>query len=128
MARLIPETPLFPVEEFAEIVDYLAPALIDAEGWRELVTAVDAAVGRVAGGACRGRAVPRPCRRAARNGRPLDALNEVHRAKVEWWTGDTLRGALLAMAFIAHLYRDLKLPMAAKQYALGVAGAAQSVG
>lgn len=128
LAKLIPETPLFPVEEFAEIVQYLSPALIDADGWQELVTAVDAAVGRVAGGGrvgelCRDRAVV-----LRKSGRPLDALREIHRAKVEWWTGDTLRGALLAMSFIAQLYRDLKLPMAAKQYALGVAGAAQSVG
>jgi hypothetical protein len=128
LARLIPDTPLFPVEDFAEIVQYLAPALIDADGWRELVTAVDAAVSRVAGGGragemCRDRAVV-----LRDNGRPLDALHELHRAKVEWWTGDTLRGALLAMLFIAQLYRDLKLPMAAKQYALGAAGAAQSVG
>jgi hypothetical protein len=128
LARLIPDTPLFPVEDFAEIVQYLAPALIDADGWRELVTAVDAAVSRVAGGGragemCRDRAVV-----LRDNGRPLDALHELHRARVEWWTGDTLRGALLAMLFIAQLYRDLKLPMAAKQYALGAAGAAQSVG
>lgn len=126
LAGLIPETPLFPVEEFAEIVQYLTPALVDAEEWPELVTAVDAAIGRVAGGArvgerCRDRAIV-----LRDSGRPLDALRELHRAKVEWWTGDTLRGALLAMSFIAHLYRDLKLPMAAKQYALGVAGAAQS--
>jgi hypothetical protein len=126
LARLIPETPLFPVEEFAEIVEYLAPALIDADGWRELINAVDAAVGRAAGGArvgerCRDRAVV-----LRDSGRPVDALHELHRAKVEWWTGDTLRGALLAMLFIAHIYRDLKLPIAAKQYALGVVGAARS--
>ena len=128
LAALIPDTPLFPVEDFAEIVQYLTPVLIDADGWEDLVTALDDAVSRVAGGgrageACRDRGV------ALRHaGRPLDALHEIHRAKVEWWHGDTLRGALLAMSFIAQLYRDLKLPMAAKQYALAVAGAAQSVG
>jgi hypothetical protein len=128
LATLIPDTPLFPVEDFAEIVQYLTPVLIDADGWEDLVTALDDAVGRVAGAArvgegCRDRGV------ALRDaGRPLDALHEIHRAKLEWWTGDTLRGALLAMIFIAQLYRDLKLPLAAKQYALAVAGAAQSVG
>ncbi len=128
LSTLIPDTPLFPVDEFTEIVQYLTPALIDADGWEGLVTALDAATGRVAGGAragelCRDRAVA-----LRRNERPLDALHEIHRAKVEWWTGDTLRGALLAMSFIAHLYRDLKLPLAAKQYALAVAGAAHAVG
>ncbi len=128
LATLIPDTPLFPVEDFAEIVQYLTPVLIDADGWEDLVTSLDEAIGRVAGAArvgegCRDRGV---ALRAA--GRPLDALHEIHRAKLEWWTGDTLRGALLAMTLIAQLYRDLKLPLAAKQYALAVAGAAQSVG
>ena len=128
LATLIPDTPLFPVEDFAEIVQYLTPVLIDADGWEDLVTALDEAIGRVAGAArvgeaCRDRGV---ALRAA--GRPLDALHEIHRAKLEWWTGDTLRGALLAMTLIAQLYRDLKLPLAAKQYALAVTGAAQSVG
>ena len=128
LAMLIADTPLFPVEDFAEIVQYLTPVLIDADGWEDLATALDNAVGRVAGAArvgegCRDRGVA--LREA---GRPLDALHEIHRAKLEWWTGDTLRGALLAMTFIAQLYRDLKLPLAAKQYALAVAGAAQSVG
>jgi hypothetical protein len=121
LAALIPDTPLFPVEDFAEMVQYLTPVLIDGDGWEDLVNALDDAVGRVAGGArvgegCRDRGVA--LRKA---GRPLDALHEIHRAKLEWWTGDTLRCALLAMSFIAQLYRDLNLPLAAKQYALAVA-------
>lgn len=128
LAALIPDAPLFPVEDFAEIVQYLTPVLIDADGWEDLVTALDDAVARMAGGARAGEACRDRGIALRRAGRPLDALHEIHRAKLEWWTGDTLRGALLAMSLIAQLYRDLNLPMAAKQYALAVAGAAQSVG
>ena len=54
----------------------------------------------------------------------LAALRELHEAKVNWWHGDTLRGSLLAMLFIARIYGELRMPLAAKQYALSAAFAA----
>ena len=56
-----------------------------------------------------------------RAGRILDALEEFHKAKIEWWTGETVRGSLLSMIFIARLYLELRLPQASKSYALAVA-------
>lgn len=128
LASIIPDTPLFPVEDFARNVQYLTPVLVDADGWEQLTDTLDAAIARVAGGARAGEAGRDRSIALADAGRPLAALHEMHRAKAEWWTGDTLRGALLAMAYIAQLYRRLRLPFAAKQYALAVAGAAQSTG
>src|SRR5262249_54122281 len=45
-------------------------------------------------------------------------------AKIRWFHGDTLRGALLTMVVIANIYRDLGLLHAAKQYALATAAGA----
>ena len=56
--------------------------------------------------------------------RLLEALDEFHRAKVQWWSGDTLRGSLLAMLMIARLYLELRLPAAAKAHGLAVATSA----
>ena len=53
--------------------------------------------------------------------RLLDALEEFHKAKIEWWSGETVRGSLLAMILIARLYLELRLPQASKSYALAVA-------
>ncbi len=52
--------------------------------------------------------------------RYLDALEEFHRAKYEWWSGETVRGSLLAMIIIAKLCLELRLPQASKSYALAV--------
>ena len=60
--------------------------------------------------------------------RRLDALEEFHRVKVDWWSGDTVRGSLLAMIIIAKLYLELRLPQASKSYALAVAYIAASKG
>ena len=56
-----------------------------------------------------------------RAGRRLEALEECHQAKSDWWSGDTIRGSLLAMWTIARLYLELRLPMAAKAQGLAVA-------
>ena len=60
--------------------------------------------------------------------RRLDALEEFHRAKIDWWSGETVRGSLLAMMVIAKLYLELQLPQASKSYALAVAYIAASKG
>ena len=61
-----------------------------------------------------------------RAGRIQDALEEFHKAKIEWWSGETVRGSLLAMILIARLYLELRLPQASKSYALAVAYIAAS--
>ena len=63
-----------------------------------------------------------------KSGRCLDALDELHQAKVEWWSGEMVRGSLLAMIMIAELYLELRLPQASKSYALAVSYIAASKG
>lgn len=128
LGALLDETPLYPVDGFARILTFLTSLLVDKPGWRELEDAVDQAVARTEGGAA---AAARARDRAVellRADRIRDALRDLHSAKERWWSGDTLRGALLAMLLIAECYRRLRLPLAAKQYALTVAGAAQVSG
>ena len=54
-------------------------------------------------------------------GRCLDALEEFHQAKIEWWSGEMVRGSLFAMITISRLYFELRLPQSSKAYALAVA-------
>jgi hypothetical protein len=128
LASLLGETPLFPVESWSKQLEFLAPLLVSQPGWAEIEDAVDAAIERLHGGdAAASRARDRAVR-LQEAGRLRDALGEFHKAKMRWWTGDSLRGALLCMLAIAQVYKSLELPLAAKQYALAVAGAAQSSG
>jgi hypothetical protein len=128
LAAHLEDTPLFPVDRFAKRVGVMAPLLLDQPGYRDFIDAVDADVARTSGAA----AVAERARdrglylRLA--GRTLDALHELHTAKVEWWKGDTLRGSLLSMLLIAGCYRDLGMFQAARYNALGVAYAAHGGG
>lgn len=128
LAGLLEETPLFPVEPWADQLDFLAPRLIDEPGWEEIQEAVDAAIERLYGGAAAaGRARDRGLR-LREAGHLREALEEFHKAKIRWWSGDSLRGALLSMLMIAETYKSLRMPMAGKQYALAVAGTAHTAG
>ena len=128
VARGLEATPMFPVDTFGEVLSILTPVLVDREGWRDLVDHVDAAISRTSGNAataarCRDRGM-----RLFRAGRVRAALHELHAAKADWWAGDTIRGALLATVLIARCYERLQLPLAAKQYALVAARAAETAG
>jgi tetratricopeptide (TPR) repeat protein len=117
-ARLAPEAPMVPVDSLTRVVGLLAPALVDHAGFNELTEMLDAIRAASAGDSaaaesCRDRALS-----LLRAGRPLKALQDLHEAKVRWWHGDTIRGSLLALLLLAKCYRDLGLPMAARQQAL----------
>ena len=115
------ETPLFPIESVADTLQLLVPLWSRQAEWRKLLDLADEVVGERSGkhilaARARDRAI-----RLLRAGRILDALEEFHKAKIEWWTGETVRGSLLSMIFIAKLYLELRLPQASKSYALAVA-------
>ena len=124
LAEGLEETPLFPVDLLSGQLQVLTPLLVDQAGWRALVDLVDKAIARVSG---RSAVAERARDRAMvlfRAGRRLEALAEFHQAKIDWWSGDTLRGSLLAMLIIARIYLELRLPMAAKAHGLAVANLA----
>ena len=122
------KTPLFPIHNMAEILQLLVPLWSTQPKWRELLDLVDEAVGERQGkNALAARARDRAMR-LLRADRRLDALEEFHRAKVDWWSGETVRGSLLAMRIISRLYLELSLPQASKSYALAVAYIAEKEG
>jgi hypothetical protein len=113
-----------PIQQLSKIFDLLAPRFAADPRYPKIRDALDAATAELhgdseAGTRARDRGVA--LREA---GRPLLALRELHKAKIRWFHGDTLRGALLTMIVIAKVYRDLGLPHAAKQYALAAAATA----
>jgi hypothetical protein len=125
-ARLAEKAPLVPVDSVSSLLALLAPALVDCRDYAELVRLMDDRLAEVAGSSA---AAERSRDRAfafLRQNRPLDALADLHEAKVRWWQGDTLRGSLLALLTLARCYERLRLYLAAKQHALvavGMAGA-----
>ena len=115
------ETPLFPLEALAELLQLLLPLWSTQPEWRRLVDLVDDEIGSREG---RSAVAERARVRSValmNEGRNLEALEEVHRARVDWWSGDTVRGSVLASLVIARLYQRLRLYTAAKAYALAAA-------
>lgn len=128
LVDLLPQAPLLPVDTFARLVDALAPILVDQPGWRHLVDELAEAVKRTSGNAAAAEHARDRALALLKSDRLLDSLRELHSAKVDWWSGDTLRGALLSMLLIADIYQRLQLPLAAKQYALAAAVSARFSG
>jgi hypothetical protein len=126
LAGLLEQTPLFPVESWAELLEFFAPLLVDEPGWEEIQEAVDSAIERLYGGSAAAERARDRGLRLKDAGRLCDAIDEFHKAKIRWWNGDSLRGALLSMLMIAETYKELRLPLAGKQYALAVAGTANT--
>ena len=121
LMEIIEDTPLFPITRVADLLQLLVPLWSRQSEWRALLDKVDEAVGQRSGkhavaDRARFRAV-----KLLQAGRRIDALEEFHKVKIDWWSGETLRGSLLAMIFIADLYFQMRLPQASKSYALAVA-------
>ena len=128
LVESLDDTPLFPITRMADLLQLLVPLWSRQVEWRELLDRVDDAVGERSG---KHMVADRARDRAMmllRDKRCLDALEELHLAKIDWWSGETIRGALLAMMMISRLYLDLRLPQASKSYALAVAYIAGSKG
>jgi hypothetical protein len=125
LSDLLPDAPAYPIDTFSTVVDLLAPSLRDHPLYRQVCDGLDEAVKRQEGDA----AVGDKCRQRAtafqKAGRLLDALREFHQAKVNWFHGDTLYGALRAMANIVDIYCALGMYLAAKKYALAMAAIAR---
>jgi hypothetical protein len=121
LATSLEDARLFPIDDLASVLSPLAPVLFDHPDWRELNALVDDALANQAGQAtvaarCRDRAIS--LRRA---GRIREAIGELHRVQIDWWSGDTLRGAMLASLLLASCYQQLEMQHAALQQALTVA-------
>jgi len=112
---------LFPVDTLSDLVTAAAPMLAERPLYQPLTRRLDALTEQRGG---RSRAAEK-CRDRAmalfRAENLVAAIRELHSARIDWFTGDTLRGSLLALAITAHCYDKLGLHMAAKYYWLSLA-------
>ena len=121
LMETLDETPLFPIQTLADMLQMLVPLWSHQQNWRELLDRVDEAVGERSGKHVLAARAGERAMKLLKAGRRLDALEELHQAKIDWWSGGTARGSLLAMIIAAELYLELRLPQASKSYALAVA-------
>lgn len=115
------ETPLYPLHTLALIIQFQMPLWSTQAEWRELLERIDIETAARGGRSIVAERARDRAMALMGNDQVLPALEELHRAQVEWWSGDTLRGSVLAALTIAQLYRDLYLFAVAKAYALAAA-------
>jgi hypothetical protein len=128
LAASLADIPLFPVDALSQYLELLSPLLVDEPAWSSLVEAIDEALARSEGDAAAGdRALDRALVLAEAD-RPLDALEELHKAKVRFFHGDHARSISSTLLAIGDLYGTLHLPQAARQHALAAASAARASG
>ena len=128
LVSILEQAPLFPIDFFAEQVARLAPFIVDRPEYPGLVEGLDAVVAERAGKAAAGRQCHERAIALYEASRLTAAVRELHRAKIDWWAGDNVRGALQVMLFLSSCYWELGLPLAAKQYALAVSASAEAFG
>jgi hypothetical protein len=126
LVDLLPSAPMAPLDQLTTMFDITAPALVDHPDYRTVQQALDAATAARSGKAAAGDRAQNRAVGLLQAGRPLDALGEIHAAKVNWLQGDEAEGAARMMLLAAEVYYDLHLPMAAKQYAMSAASVAKA--
>lgn len=114
----LPAGSLFPLERLAENVSMFAGVLASVDGWDELTSALDETLASSSGRAAAAEQAYKRSQQLATAGRPLDAITELHSAKIDWYGGDTLPQSVRALIALSGTYLELNLPPAAKQYAL----------
>ncbi|NYI76813.1 hypothetical protein [Nocardioides panzhihuensis] len=128
LVDLLPQARAYSVSGLARVFDMLAPLAASNPEYLKVRDGLDAAVAEVTGDSA---AAERSRDRASafvNADKPLQALRELHDAKVRWFSGDTLYGSVLTMRFIAKIYSELRLTYAAKMYACTAAALAMSAG
>jgi hypothetical protein len=125
---LLPAAQVFPVGSISETFQILAPVLMHDPRYAKVRDSLDAAVAAVEGDQAFARRRRTRAMAFRRAGRLLEALAELHEIKMDLWHGDTLRGALITIRSIGQIYAELRMPHAAKQYALAAAGIALNSG
>lgn len=122
--RLLSEVknaPLFPLERFSDLLTILAPVIGDDPRYSSLTEKLDDLLGArsqgyVAAEKCRDRAMA-----FMEDSRPIRAIHELHSAKIKWFTKETIKGTILSLLTLSHLYSSIHLVWAAKYYALAAA-------
>lgn len=121
LLKVADEAPLFELESFVDGLTILTPILNKQPQFDRLLRRADEVLekrtsGFVVAEKCRDRAMA-----LIEQGDILSGMSELHRVKVKWFTGDTLRPTVLATLLLSGAYRRLGLLWAAKYYAFGSA-------
>ncbi|CAN5496834.1 hypothetical protein BH11ACT8_BH11ACT8_00220 [soil metagenome] len=128
LVDLLPRARAYSVRQLARVFNMFATAVAPHPLYEKVRDALDASVSGIEGDSataerCRDRGMA-----FVKADKPLQALVELHNAKLNWFNGDTLYGSVLTMRYIGSMYAGLGLMYAAKMYATSAAAMALTSG
>ncbi|MBS2039866.1 hypothetical protein JST97_33080 [bacterium] len=121
LCELSERAPLFPLDDFMRSLNRLTDMLWDNPRFDELTSRVERHLAvrfgqfRVAD-SCVERA-----KKLSESGNLIAAIRQLHKAKVEWFTAETIKNSLGALCWLSEQYRHLGLIFASKYCALSAA-------
>ena len=124
MIREVRHAPMFPLESFCKLLAQLAGRVRDDGDFSRLVAATDGLLSNRFG---KHKLAEQAFERAQsyyRAGKILEAIDELHKARVDSLTEEKARNSVEFSIFLAKMYAEVGLHFAAKYYALGAAFAA----
>lgn len=121
LVEALPGAPMAPLDQLMTMFDLTSPALIDHPAYVDVRSALDQVTVERAGKSAAGERAQSRALALLQADRPLDALREIHAAKLSWLNGDAVEGAAIMMLLASAVYGELGLPLAAKQYAMSAA-------
>ncbi len=121
LAELIPDAPLFPLERFADQLAEYARYIGSHPDYGPLTQAMDALLAKRFGHFKAAEKCLERAKAFAEIGDLPRAMLQVHRAKINWFTRETLGKALMALNWLSNAYTEQGLLFAAKYYALSAA-------
>lgn len=121
LVEMVENAPLFPLDQFADRITFYTPLVGNHPDYDRLTKKIDLLLANRTGDfnaaeKCRDRAI-----NFYEVGEILKAINQLHTAKVKWFSKETLYGSLLGSILISGWYNELGLTFAAKYYALASA-------
>lgn len=133
LVEVLESAPMFPLKQFANNVADLLQFIIDLNGkdkipetYFELTEKLDTLLAKRLGGFTAAESSRKRAFLLRDNGRVIDAIDLLHRSKLDWFASETLEEALSMMLFLSRAYMELGLFFAAKYYALAVAFIAEN--
>ncbi|MGF1472935.1 MAG: hypothetical protein ACFB50_14500 [Rubrobacteraceae bacterium] len=121
LLALAPNAPLYPLDSFSDFLTRTIELIGDHPRYPGLARTFDELAGRRLGQGAAGDKARQRALAWYDAGQPLRAIDELHVAKVKWFTKETLEGSVLSMLLIGEWYSELGLLLAAKQYYLAAA-------
>ena len=124
MLKHVRQSPMFPLETFAQRLAVLAPEYAEVDGFLRLSGEADRLLAARAGKQKLGEQAFKRAKAYYKANRLLDAIDQLHLAHTESFTRETVLQTVHMPLFLAKLYSEANLYAAAKYYALASSFAA----